>query len=307
MAGIDLYCKKYIWMIVLASMVLVSAACTRDTPNPTAIISPSDTPWLPTQTLTPFQPTATPIPLAAKVNGEEITLDQFQAELDRYRKAVGTQLATGEAEQIVLDDLVNQLLLAQAAAQSGFVVDEALLQERIDSLVVQLGDRRALQDWMAANGYTEQSFRQDLGRAIASAWMRDQIIAGIPDQVEQVHALHILLYNREEANQVLAQLRSGEDFATLASEYDPIGKGDLGWFPKGYLTDPKLDEAAFNLQPGEISEVIETNKGFYILQVLERDPARTLEPGARLALQVQAVEQWLTMQRNQSEILDLLP
>jgi parvulin-like peptidyl-prolyl isomerase len=301
--------RKYNIFLLLAFLALSVAACAGDTPTPTAAVSelPLETPPLPTFTSTPFPPTATPEPLAAVVNGEEITLAQFKAEFERYQSVVGTQLATEESEQIVLDDLINQTLLAQAAAEAGFVVDEDLLQEHFDSLVAKLGDRQSLLDWITANGYSEQSFREDLARAIAAAWMRDQIIGEVPDKIEQVRALQILLYNSEEANEVYAQLNSGADFEVLASEYDPVGKGDIGWFPRGYLTETKLEDMAFNLQPGEYSDVIETDTGFHIIMVLERDPAWPLEPDARLALQAQALRRWLIIQRDQSDIRVLLP
>jgi parvulin-like peptidyl-prolyl isomerase len=116
-----------------------------------------------------------------------------------------------------------------------------------------------------------------------------------------------LLYNEEEANQVLDQLRAGTNFATLAAEYDPVASGDLGWFPSGYLTEPALDQAAFALQAGQYSEVIKTRLGYHILQVIERDPKRLLEPDARQALQEQALGQWLVEQRSQSQIEIYLP
>ena len=56
----------------------------------------------------------------------------------------------------------------------------AVLQERYDRLAAALGSTQALQGWMAENGYTEESFREDLSRAIAAAWMRDQVIARRP-------------------------------------------------------------------------------------------------------------------------------
>jgi hypothetical protein len=69
---------------------------------------------MPTPTNVP--PSATPQPLAARVNGEEITLEQYQAELARYQVEVGTELAT-EDQQKVLDDLIDQILLAQGAVE----------------------------------------------------------------------------------------------------------------------------------------------------------------------------------------------
>jgi peptidyl-prolyl cis-trans isomerase C len=241
------------------------------------------------------------VPLAATVNGEAISLAEYQAELKRYQSALGTELATDD-EQRVLNELIDQLLLAQGAAQAGYLADDKAVQERIDGLATRLGGEQALIDWMAANGYDETSFRQSLARSMAAAWMRDQIAAGVPQAVEQVHARQILLYNSEEADRVLAQLRSGTDFADLAAQYDPSAGGDLGWFPKGYLLDPKLDEAAFSLQPGEFSEVIQTAAGYHILQVIEREPSYPLEPEARLVLQRRSLADWLAGRRSQSQV-----
>jgi len=244
--------------------------------------------------------------MAALVNGERITLEEFQAELSRYQASVGTELAT-EDQKRVLDDLVDQLLLAQAARDAGYTVDEQVLQQRYDGLVAQLGSEQALKDWMASNGYNDASFRRSLARSMAAAWMRDQIAAGVPQAVEQVHARQILLYNSAEADSVLAQLRDGADFGELATQYDPAASGDLGWFPPGYLLDAKLDEAVSSLQPGEFSAVIQTVAGYHILQVLERDPQRPLEPVARQALQLHALQDWLAERHSQSQIQILLP
>jgi parvulin-like peptidyl-prolyl isomerase len=137
--------------------------------------------------------------------------------------------------------------------------------------------------------------------------MRDKIVAELPAAVEQVLARQILLYNSDAAAEALARLTAGEDFAALAAEYDPLTKGDLGWFPRGYLLDPALEEAAFSLQPGERSDIIETALGFHILQIIERDPARPLEQDARLALQSQHIQAWLAERRANSDIQILLP
>jgi peptidyl-prolyl cis-trans isomerase C len=174
-------------------------------------------------------------------------------------------------------------------------------------LIDRLGGESPLIDWFAANAYDMESFRRDLRRDMAAAWMRDEIAAGVPDAVEQVHARQILLYNSEDADEVLAQLLAGSDFGELAAAYDPVAAGDLGWFPKGYLLDPALNEAAFQLEPQEISPVIAAPQGYVILQVIERDPARSLEPDARLILQEQALQEWLAASRGESEIEILLP
>jgi peptidyl-prolyl cis-trans isomerase C len=292
---------------VLLGVMLLLAACRGgvESPTPTPAFA-SPVPAQPTQTSTPFQPSPTPQPLAARVNGEEITLTRYQAELARYQAAVGTQLAT-EDEQRVINDMIDRTLLAQAAAETGFKVDATAVQSRIVQLISQLGSDQALVDWMASNGYTEESFRADLAQSLAAAWMRDKIVSSVPTTAEQVHARQILLYNSEDANKALAELSSGKDFAALAAQYDPVAKGDLGWFPRGYLTDQKLEEVAFSLQPGESSQVIETKIGYHVLQVIERDPSRALDPDARLTLQMQALGKWLADRRANSEIQILLP
>jgi peptidyl-prolyl cis-trans isomerase C len=240
------------------------------------------------------------------VNGEAITLAEYQAELARYQAAVGTQLAP-EEEQQVLDDLVDELLLAQAAAENGFTAGDAPVQDRYRQLADRMGGEQALKDWMAQNGFLEAEFRSRLASGIAAAWMRDQILAGVPENAEQVHARQILLYNSEEAQSALAELQAGADFGDLALQYDPATGGDLGWFPRGFLLDTGLEAAAFALQPGEITSVVQTTAGFHILQVLEKEPQYPLTPNARLALQRVALDEWLTNRRNQSNIQVMLP
>jgi peptidyl-prolyl cis-trans isomerase C len=198
-------------------------------------------------------------------------------------------------------------LLASAAVQNGFKVDNATLDERNQRLVDQLGSQAALDSWMQTYSYDQATFRQALKRSIASAWMRDQIAAGVPKSAEQVHARQILLYTADQANEVMGLLKAGNDFGNLAVQYDPVTRGDLGWFPRGYLLDKKLEDTAFSLQPEATSEVIETLAGYHILQVLERADQRPLTPEALLAQQVQAVKAWLEQRRGQAEIQILVP
>jgi peptidyl-prolyl cis-trans isomerase C len=137
--------------------------------------------------------------------------------------------------------------------------------------------------------------------------MRDQLVAQVPTTAEQVHVRQILLYSSDQANEVLTQLKADKDFAALAAQYDPLTFGDLGWSPRRYLLDPKLEEAVFSLQPGQFSDVIQTSAGFHIIQVIERESQRPLESNALLALQLQALDNWLQERRNQSQIQFLLP
>jgi parvulin-like peptidyl-prolyl isomerase len=299
---------RLVLALCLLSAILVGCkpAQTSKTPAPASLPAGGSPAAPATDLATPTEVPPTSEPLAATANGWQISLAEYQAELAQYQAARGTELAA-EDKQRALDELIDQALLAQAASQNGFTVDDALLDERTQRLVDQLGGQAALDSWMQTYGYTPTSFRQALARSIASAWMRDQIAAGVPRTAEQVHARQILLYNPAQANEVLGLLKAGNDFGNLAVEYDPVTRGDLGWLPRGYLLDPKLEEVAFGLEPGAFSEIVETVAGYHILQVLEREAQRPLSPEAWLAQQTQAVQSFLDEQRDQGEIQILLP
>jgi len=263
----------------------------------------------PEPTSSPIPPTATPVPLVAIVNGEGIRWDDYQVEVAQFQATstiTGTNLAT-ETNTVVLNELVDQTLLAQAATENGYKVDDALLQSRISTLENQLGGTQTLKDWQTKQGYTLDTFTLAMKRSIGAAWMRDHITATVPETADQVHVLQILLPTKAEADQVLSSLQSGKDFLQVASTFDPMTHGDLGWFPRGYLNDPGIEDAAFSLQPGQYSPVIQTDVGFHILYLLERDPEHPLQPDARRVLQVKSVQDWLSERRKQSDIQILLP
>lgn len=316
--------RSHRWpLLAMLALALLLAACTTPSPQPTpSLLEPTpavqESPTaIPSPTPTQL-PSPTPEPLAALVNNEPITLAAFQAELARFQAArqalpdapapTGINLATeADVKNYVLTELVNQRLFAQAATASGFSLSQEALQTRLDALTAQVGGAQALDEWLAANQYDQTTFQAALARSIAVAWMRDQIAAGLPEAVEQIHARQILLYNLDQANQVLAQINSGQEFTSLAYQYDPAAGGDLGWFPRGYLSEPALEDAAFQLQPGSHSGVVQTRLGYHILLVIERQADRPLDPDARLALQEQALSTWLDTQRAQSNIQIFVP
>jgi peptidyl-prolyl cis-trans isomerase C len=260
----------------------------------------------PTVTLTPEPPTATSVPLALSVNGEGIPVEDFNAEVQRYltsQTALGKTVAPGDAAKTVKEDLTAQLLLAQAARADGFTLDEAGIQAHVDALTAQIGGADKLSAWEAAHGYTDQAFRSELQRAAEAAWMRDKIVAAVPSTAEQVHVQQILLYNQDTAQDFLNQLNGGADFDELASQADSITRGDLGWVPRGYLLEPKIEEAAFALDVGQHSDVIATDVGFHIVRILGRDPQHPLSPDAYLALQELALKNWIETQRQQANVV----
>ncbi|MEZ0395334.1 MAG: peptidylprolyl isomerase [Anaerolineales bacterium] len=279
------------WIVLTLSLFL--AACSAST------LEPAPTPAPPSES-----PTATlpPTPMAVLVNGEGIPVEEFEAELARYQ-AAHPQAGLDQATSAVIDYFVNELLLAQGARAAGYSLSDEALEARIASLEAQIGGAEALAAWQAAHGYTPETFRQALRRQIEAAWMRDQIAASVPATAEQVHVQQILLYNEEDARAVLAQLQAGADFYQLAAAYDPLTRGDLGWFPRGYLPEPAFEAAAFSLQPGQVSDILQTEAGYHIIMVVERDANHPLSSDALLSLQYRAVDEWLASQRQQSTII----
>lgn len=307
---------RWIALALFAAGLLLLAACSDgaspagNTPDggDSAISSPSVEPAADASaTPSPEPPTPTLEPLAVVVNGQPISLAEFEAELARYQEAF-PQTEIGEAErQQVLDSLIETRLLAQGAEEAGFSLTEAELDARLTELIDRAGGQAAFDSWLAENSYTTQSFRQALASNAAAAWMRDRLAGQVPPTAEQVRARQIFLYNAEEAKNVLDRLQAGTDFVTIAAQTDPAAGGELGWFPRGYLLEPAVEEAAFALQPGEYSDVIETRLGFHIVQVIERQQDRPLEPDALRALQRNAVAEWLRTRWEQSSIEVLLP
>src|SRR5512139_2973015 len=284
--------------IYLILTALGLAACASPVPS-----GPTSTP---APTFTPAPPTPTPEPMAMTVNGEGITLAEFDSEVARFtaaQTALGKTVASMDATKAVIDDLTSQMVLSQGARAAGFVLDDSTLQARIDALASQVGGAQNLAKWQSDHGYNDQTFRSALRRSAEAAWMRDKIVAEVPSTAEHVHVQQILLYNQDTAQSFLQQLKDGADFDELASRADPTTRGNLGWVPRGYLLDPRIEEAAFNLPVGSYSDVITTDVGYHIVKVLEKDPNRILSPDAYRALQELALKNWIEQQRQQSNIV----
>lgn len=298
----------------LAILILLSIAltgCANGAASPPASATAPASTQAPTATALPPTPSPTPVPLALKVNGEGVSLAEFQAgmlQIEAAAQALGQALSPQEQRAMVLNDLIETELLAQAARAAGFQVSDEALQASLDEIVAAQGSQAALQDWQARMGHTPESFHTALRRGLEAAWQRDQIAASVPERAEQVHARQILVLSEAAAQQVVAQLgQAGANFATLAFGYDLSTGGDLGWFPRGYLTQPAVEEAAFILQPGEVSGIVETDFGFHIVQVIARESDRPLEPLVRQALGRKALAAWLAAQRQQAQVEELAP
>jgi len=93
---------------------------------------------------------------------------------------------------------------------------------------------------------------------------------------EEIRLRHILLLSEDQAKAVLEQLKNGHDFAALARLHskapEALDGGDMGYVTRGQLPD-SLDEALFDLEPGDVSTVIETPYGFHLFQIIEKREA----------------------------------
>jgi peptidyl-prolyl cis-trans isomerase C len=243
--------------------------------------------------------------MALKVNGEGITVTEYQAELTRLQHSqsdLGTTASLQDQSKRVIENFTDELLLEQAAVKGGFTVEDATLQSRVDALATNMGGADKLSVWETANGYTDDTFKVAEKREIYSDWERDQIINAVPETADQVHALQLLVQDQVNAEGLLSQLKAGKDFATLAATIDPTTGGDLGWFPQGYLTQSDVETAAFALQPGQYSDIIKSDLGYHIIYVVTRDANHPLSVDARRTLQEKKLADWLQNAKSSAQI-----
>ncbi len=216
--------------------------------------------------------------VAAIVNGEVITKTElFNAMYDAGGRDT-------------LDQIIARRLIAQEGVRAGLEVTEEELEEELNKIVEESfsGSYEEFLSVLAMYGLSEEAFREDarlnlLVRKLALTEMNptDEDAAQffednwyLFEQPEEVEARHILVETLEQANNVLALLNDGGDFAELAAEYsiDPTNKDDagyLGFFRRGTMVQ-EFEEAAFALEVGEISGPVQTDFGFHIIELLDR-------------------------------------
>lgn len=274
------------------------------TPEPQPVILPTDSPTpVPTPTIKP-----TPANIAALVNADTILLADYNAELLRAISADPTapdvnssegKLLAAQLAESVLDAMIDQVLIEQEAARLGIAITEQQIDEELSLLLVLRGGRDGFNQWLQANRQTEQDARRQIARELVATAMRDRVAEQLPRTAEYVHAYHIVTRSEVEANTVLARLNSGARFTALAQSLSiddstrPDG-GDLGWFTRdtGAVLWQEVEEAAFRLRPGQVSEVVASPVGFHIVRVVERQ-TRALTPHDTAVLQQSALVRWL--------------
>lgn len=310
-------------MARLAGLVLVlaSTGCATGrmppppspTPLPESVLpTPSDPP--PPSVLP--SPTPSP-PLAARVNGQPVYLADYQMELDRYKASLIAQGIDLESEEgqtrltesrdQILDALIEQALIEQDAARTGVTVSDARVKQQLQEMADETGGEEALLAKLAEWGETYESTHATVRAQLLGTTMVERAVSAVPESAEHVRAQHILVDTAEKARQLRAQLENGVDFATLATQHSQDSTtrdygGDLGYFPRGVLAISEVEEAAFSLQPGEISDVVASRLGYHIVLVAEREPDRPIAVDDLQVLREQAVKEWVENLWDQADI-----
>ena len=265
--------------------------------NPTAGPAPTVTP-----TPTP------PAPLAAQVNGQYIFLADYERRVAQYEQALADQgLDPDLARDEVLEALIDGVLIQQGAAALGIELSDEELEKQVEADSARGGGQEAFDQWLQATGQTREDYREMLRQSLISQRAMQAVTAGLSADPEQVHARHIQVESEEAAREILGQLQQGADFAALARERSTDlatreNGGDLGWFPRGMVA-LELENAAFALQPGEVSDVLYLGEGFHLIQVVEREAARPLPVETQIELQQAAFERWLAELRAAATIM----
>jgi len=251
----------------------------------------------------------------ARVNGEYIPEQKYNLLIDQKKQQYGLQGAELNEEQQnmldeeVMDELVTEEILFQEAQRLDIGAGKKEINAQLDALKQQYPDENSFKEAIAQGGFTEKAFKQYIERNITIQKLLEQEVGSsitiddsemksfyeqnpsyfeIPEQIE---ARHILVSTeglqgdaaKEEAlsraESIRQELLGGANFADLAREKSEgpsaSNGGSLGRFSKGQMV-PSFEEVAFSLEIGEISQVVETQFGYHIIEVTDKIEAGTL-------------------------------
>jgi peptidyl-prolyl cis-trans isomerase C len=270
---------------------------------------------------------------AAVVNGvviqeEEVNrllLYQQQRMLTATGQVIRPDMMT-EARKMILENLINRELLYQQSQKKGIVIDDTQVNEQLDRLKKQYPNEQAFKESLAEDHLSEDALKSRVKMNLAVQKFVEKEFGGNLDvsegeakafydghpqyftEPEAIRASEILIKvdpksdaaKKEEARKKLEdiqkKIQSGEDFAVLAKDSSQSSSaaqgGDLGTVPRGRM--PKaLDDAAFSLKPGEVSNVVETELGFHLIKVHEKKP----EKGVPFKEVEQKIRQYLASEK----------
>lgn len=195
--------------------------------------------------------------VVARVNGIEITRGDLAVAAEDILQSA-PDIPEEEQEGYLITYLTDLELLAQAAREAG-IADEDSFRKRMEYV-----EKRNLMEAFLARRGTDAVTEE------AAQALYDEVIDQVPEE-QRVHARHILVETEDEAKAIREQIDGGADFAAIAAQrsLDPGSKddgGDLGWFSQEEMV-PEFAEAAFALEPGEVSEPVQTDFGWHVIKV----------------------------------------
>lgn len=292
-------------LVLAAATALAGAACSRPGPEPTPAATPAEAGPTPDAN----RPLPDPLPdPVARVDGHPIALRgaQLLAEtalaqgFDRDKKPLAYRNA--------VDQLVTRELLLEEALARGVEAGTEAVERAYDEARVPYKDDAAWREYLAVQGLTDASFRAELRVQLTVKELlrreADAVVAPAPEEVqafydanpdrfasgERVRLRRILVRVAPEASlaerrrryerayEALERVNEGQPFAEVAREFsdeaESAAKGGLlPELGKGQLPPP-VEAAAFSLEAGRISDIVDTPEGFHILRIEERLPSR---------------------------------
>ncbi|HEV8718524.1 MAG TPA: peptidylprolyl isomerase [Candidatus Binatia bacterium] len=244
--------------------------------------------------------------IVATVDGEPITLYElrsFSSSAGQRSSFIPPEALKNLSDRDLLDVLIMNKLVDKEVETQGLKAKDSDIDNYVERIKAQgqMNDEQ-FADALAKQGMTMEGYRQQVAKDIERALLVNREIGArvnvTPQDVEryykahaadftqpeQVRVRHIFLplssaASTEEEREAAQQIQdihkralAGEDFATLADTYSqgsrPGEGGDLGYFKKGQM--PKeIEDVAFSLKPGEVSEPFRTNAGMHLLKVEE--------------------------------------
>lgn len=246
----------------------------------------------------------------AIVNNKKIPMDEFQLNVDMVKNSyyeMGFRLEDqqlNELKKIILESLIEKELLLQESRTMGIEIDPATIETEIDTIRDNFPDAAGFEQRITEMGYTLDFLRHEIGSNMTIEALIEQELASkvnVSDEEvesyydsriesfrvpEQIKARHILIRHesggREKIEEIMQAVNDGEDFEELASMHSdcPSGQngGDLGYFSRGQMVEP-FEKAAFALEIGEVSDIVETRFGFHIIKTEDQqaEEIKTLE------------------------------
>jgi len=255
-----------------------------------------------------------PSKVLAKVNGVPITFRAVEAEIDTiiaqtlyHRDVTPEKRETLKKE--ALERLIVKELEYEEAIKQGIKAGREEIQERVEEIKKKVPSEKEFRAILKKNNLTMKKYEELVGKEliiakIYNAEVENEIRIGDDDmktyyennmgmyrEPEKIRLRHIVIMfdpakgeadkekARVKAEELLKRVKSGEDFAALASEFSEDSYkargGELGYLSRGMM-EPEMEKAAFSLQVGEIMGPVETEYGFYIIKIEDKQPERQL-------------------------------